>query len=42
MHSNVEDRGIKNDCTPLMEAAQQGHNEIVKLLLAHGGIDMFL
>lgn len=35
MHANVEDRGIKGDITPLMAAANGGHVEIVKLLLAH-------
>lgn len=35
MHANVEDRGIKGDCTPLMEAASAGHVDIVKLLIAH-------
>ena len=36
MRANVEDRGIKGDCTPLMEAASAGHVDIVKLLIAHG------
>lgn len=36
MHANVEDRGIKGDCTPLMEAASAGHHDIVRLLIAHG------
>lgn len=36
MNANVEDRGIKADCTPLMEAASAGHAEIVSLLIAHG------
>lgn len=36
MHANVEDRGIKGDCTPLMEAASAGFVEIVRLLIAHG------
>uniref|UniRef100_A0A914X8U4 Uncharacterized protein n=1 Tax=Plectus sambesii TaxID=2011161 RepID=A0A914X8U4_9BILA len=36
MRTNIEDRGSKNDCTPLMEAASAGHFDIVKLLLAHG------
>lgn len=35
MRANVEDRGIKGDCTPLMEGASAGHVEIVKLLIAH-------
>ncbi|XP_078658638.1 ankyrin repeat domain-containing protein 17-like isoform X5 [Branchiostoma floridae x Branchiostoma belcheri] len=36
MHANVEDRGLKGDCTPLMEAASGGYTDIVKLLIAHG------
>lgn len=36
MRTNVEDRGSKGDCTPLMEAASAGHADIVKLLIAHG------
>lgn len=36
MHANVEDRGIKGDCTPLMEAASAGFVDIVRLLIAHG------
>jgi ankyrin repeat protein len=36
MKANVEDRGIKGDCTPLMEAASGGYVDIVKLLIAHG------
>ncbi|CAH2085273.1 unnamed protein product [Euphydryas editha] len=36
MHASVEDRGIKGDCTPLMEAASAGHVDIVRLLIAHG------
>lgn len=35
MRANVEDRGMKGDCTPLMEAASAGHVEIVRLLLQH-------
>ncbi|XP_055955121.1 ankyrin repeat domain-containing protein 17 isoform X1 [Patella vulgata] len=35
MKANVEDRGIKGDCTPLMEAASGGHADIVRLLIAH-------
>ncbi|XP_013391595.1 ankyrin repeat and KH domain-containing protein 1-like [Lingula anatina] len=37
MKANVEDRGIKGDCTPLMEAASGGYVDIVKLLIGHGG-----
>lgn len=36
MRANVEDRGMKGDCTPLMEAASTGHVEIVRLLISHG------
>ncbi|XP_011496279.1 PREDICTED: ankyrin repeat and KH domain-containing protein 1-like [Ceratosolen solmsi marchali] len=36
MNANIEDRGIKGDCTPLMEAASAGHVDIVSLLIAHG------
>lgn len=36
MHANVEDRGIKGECTPLMEAASAGHLDIVRLLVVHG------
>ena len=35
MRANIEDRGMKGDCTPLMEAAGSGHLDIVKLLLSH-------
>lgn len=35
INANVEDRGSKRDCTPLMEAASAGHVDIVKLLLEH-------
>lgn len=35
MQAQVEDRGQKNDCTPLMEAASAGHVEIIKLLISH-------
>jgi len=35
MRANVEDRGMKGDCTPLMEAASAGHTDIVKLLISH-------
>jgi hypothetical protein len=35
MRANVEDRGMKGDCTPLMEAASAGHADIVKLLIGH-------
>ena len=30
MRANVEDRGMKGDCTPLMEAASAGHTDIVR------------
>ena len=36
MNANIEDRGIKGDCTPLMEASSAGHVDIVSLLIAHG------
>lgn len=36
MRTNIEDRGAKGDCTPLMEAASAGHLDIVRLLLGHG------
>ena len=32
----MEDRGVKGDCTPLMEAASGGCVDIVKLLISHG------
>eukprot|EP00095_Tigriopus_kingsejongensis_P010708 maker-scaffold179_size282488-snap-gene-1.25 protein:Tk10708 transcript:maker-scaffold179_size282488-snap-gene-1.25-mRNA-1 annotation:"ankyrin repeat and kh domain-containing protein 1" len=35
MRANIEDRGLKGDCTPLMEAASAGHLDIVKLLINH-------
>lgn len=35
MKANVEDRGIKGDCTPLMEAASGGYVDIVRLLIIH-------
>lgn len=35
MQANVEDRGIKGDCTPLMEAASGGFVDVVRLLIAH-------
>ncbi|PIK60415.1 putative ankyrin repeat and KH domain-containing protein mask [Apostichopus japonicus] len=35
INANVEDRGSKRDCTPLMEAASAGHVDIVKLLLEY-------
>ena len=35
MRANVEDRGIKGDCTPLMEASSGGYVDIVKLLIQH-------
>lgn len=36
MSAQVEDRGQKNDCTPLMEAASAGHVDIIRLLISHG------
>lgn len=36
MSAQVEDRGHKNDLTPLMETASAGHVDIIKLLLKHG------
>ena len=36
MSANVDDRGSKGDCTPLMEAASGGYVDIVRLLLEHG------
>ncbi|KAL1505978.1 hypothetical protein ABEB36_005419 [Hypothenemus hampei] len=39
MHANVEDRGIKGECTPLMEAASAGHLDIVRLLV-HNDADV--
>ncbi|XP_059471305.1 ankyrin repeat domain-containing protein 17 isoform X2 [Neocloeon triangulifer] len=36
MSAGVEDRGIKGDCTPLMEAASAGHADIVRLLIENG------
>ena len=36
MNANVEDRGMKGDCTPLMEAASGGYVDIVRLLILHG------
>ena len=36
MGANVEDRGMKEECTPLMEVSIMGYTEIVKLFLAHG------
>lgn len=35
-NANVEDPGIKRDCTALFEAASAGHADIVSLLIAHG------
>lgn len=35
MSAQVEDRGQKNDCTPLMEAASAGHVDIIHLLMSH-------
>lgn len=36
MNAHVEDRGQKNDTTPLMEAASAGHVDIIRLLISHG------
>lgn len=36
MNANVEDRGIKGDCTPIMEAASAGHAQMVTLLIENG------
>jgi ankyrin repeat domain-containing protein 17 len=36
MRASVEDRGVKGDSTPLMEAASGGYADIVKLLIDHG------
>jgi len=36
MKANIEDRGVKGDCTPLMEAANAGYVDIVQLLIANG------
>ena len=34
-------RFLQNGQTPLMYAAQNGHNEVVKILVQHGaGVDM--
>lgn len=35
MQANVEDRGVKGECTPLMEASSAGHLDIVRLLVHH-------
>ena len=35
MRANVEDRGMKGDCTPLMEAASAGHTDIVRYKITH-------
>jgi len=36
MKANIEDKGVKGDCTPLMEAANAGYVDIVQLLIANG------
>ena len=36
INANVEDKGHKNEATPLMEACANGHKQIVQLLLKHG------
>lgn len=35
MRANVEDRGRKGDCTPLMEAASSGYAHITQLLISY-------
>jgi ankyrin repeat domain-containing protein 17 len=35
INANVEDKGHKNETTPLMEACANGHKQIVQLLLKH-------
>lgn len=36
MKANIEDKGVKGDCTPLMEAANAGYVDIVQLLIDNG------
>lgn len=36
MNADVEDRGRKGDCSPLMEAACAGYDDIMKLLVDSG------
>jgi len=36
MKANIEDKGVKGDCTPLMEAANAGYVDIVQLLIVNG------
>jgi len=36
MKANIEDKGVKGDCTPLMEASNAGYVDIVQLLIANG------
>lgn len=36
INANIEDKGHKNETTPLMEACANGHKPIVQLLLKHG------
>jgi len=36
MKANIEDKGVKGDCTPLMEAANAGYVDIIQLLIANG------
>jgi ankyrin repeat domain-containing protein 17 len=33
--ANVDNKGVKADCTPLMEAASAGNVDIVNLLIEH-------
>jgi len=36
INANVEDKGHKNESTPLMKACANGHRQIFQLLLKHG------
>lgn len=36
INANIEDKGHKNESTPLIEACDNGHEQIVELLLKHG------
>ena len=35
-NANVDDKGAKADCTPLMEAASAGNVDVVNLLIEQG------